>query len=385
MLTSCAGRASAQDQAAGHGVHPPLPSQEFSILCRVKLNGEITEIQEPVKIPLATSPSDLDQTVNLPDPLPPIRLVRYLPRAVLKQKIVPDEKGEGQPAIMLFIEGPTQSFQRWLVADDPERNRLSSFIATWRYMAVEDRERRDELFRQFKTELTRPPVLIINRPDGTAAGELPAEPGTAEELKDLGCTVRVLRFLPHFGQEKEDGKIVNRSDRRLNPAALVEMEQGDRKEQRWVFAKFPDFKMGESQTLPLRVKLDCPAEKEGRAPDFVLVTVGRRENEVWRRLGSEVTARPLLLDQRTEVTGSQYTFRIGEYVRSGRLLEEYKAAEVRGAIPALQIETSDPSGARVSLWLGSDKPHIMPTEKGPMMVKFGPRSEQSSGGRQWSH
>lgn len=63
------------------------------------------------------------------------------------------------------MDSPSQSSRAWLVANSLDRNRLTSLVAGWRYVAVNDEKDRDELFQEFETELTRPPLLLLEPND----------------------------------------------------------------------------------------------------------------------------------------------------------------------------------------------------------------------------
>jgi hypothetical protein len=379
-VATAVGPPAALAQSSGHGFHPPMPGQEYVLQCRVGEGSGASVVEAALKIPSLTTPCDLDQAVELPAPLAPIRVKRYLPQAVQEQKAMPDESPDARPAIRISVDGPTQAYQRWLLADDPERNRLLSLIATWRYMRAADTKQRDELFEQFKTELTRPPRLIVARPDGSGAREVTAEAGAMHTLDELGCNIRVESFFSDYAMDNKTKQPVNQSPKRLNPAALVEIEQEGKKERRWVFAKFPDFKAGKGEGLPYRITLDCPQEKENPTPDFALVTVGRSDNQAWIRHEGRTTSRPATPDERIEIAGAQYTFRVMQFEPAARLVEEYRPTEQKAAVTALQCEWVDGSGARVPVWLELNTPRVVPLAKGPVVLTFAPRQAAPAGG-----
>jgi hypothetical protein len=367
----------------GHMPRASAPDLPPTFQCRFDHEGKETLIEVPLAISSPTTEAQLDQLVELPEAFPPLRLTRFLPRAVREQNFVPVEGEDGKKAIEISIEGPTQSISRWLVADDPERNRLTSLIGSWRYMAVADAEQRDELFGLFQNEFTREPLLLVSGDDGGDVRKLPAKPGAARSFEDLGCTVRVRQFFPDFGMDHETNQPVNLTDARRNPAALVEIEQGGRKEERWVFAKFPGFRDDKTEKLRYRILLDCPLARTGDKPDFALVSVGRTDHELWGHTDLEHTSRAILLDERVEVPGSQYTFRIAKCVPAGRLVEAYVPTDARRAVTALQIETTDRSGVRTVLWLERGKERVISTSGGPVSVSLSPgrKKPMGSGGK----
>jgi hypothetical protein len=335
--------------------------------------GDAGLIEVPVKLAMPMVPAELDQTVKLPSPLKPIQLTHYLPRAKLEQNVVPGTGPDVRPAVRLVITGPKQDYDLWLIADDPQRNRLISLIGTWRYMAVANPQERDELYRQFEEEFTRVPTLQIGPADGDHRHEVPATVGTVRELSDLHCVVTVQEFFPHFSYNRETNKPMNRSDKRINPAALIVLTSGDKKEERWVFSRFPQFETSAGESLPLKVTLECPTAKKSPTPDYAVVTVGGRSNEIWERYDGKTTAHPIALDTPIDVSASQYTFRLANFIPAGRLTEKYRPHDGTGGVTALQIASTDAAGKAATTWLEAGKQQSLSTEGGRVVVWFGPR------------
>ncbi len=373
ILTVLFGVPSAAAGPPDHGFHPPMPDQRLYFQCTLAGADAQILVEEGLRLPSASAPAPMDQIVALPAPRPPIRLKQYLPKASLEQEVVPDKSGKGRPAIQIAIEGATQSYNRWLLAGQPERDRLTSFIGTWRYVAVANEQERDELHRQFAEELTRKPKLIIHGTDGDTQKTVPCEKGRSATIKELGCRIRVLEFYPHYGLDLDAKKPVNRSEKRLNPAALIEIEQNGKTEQRWVFGKFPQFQAEQGQGLPIEIRLDCPLHREQDRPDFVIVTVNRTRHELWSRHAGKQAYRKIDIGEKANVGGARYTFHVAKFTPSGRLVEAYRKVSGKGGVTALQIEFTDASGARTPLWLELGKPRVISTAQGPLTVAFGPR------------
>lgn len=366
-------------QHPGHATHPLMPGEQLRFFLWSK--GESGPVSSDVSLELASPSAEgsLSQTIPLPNGKGTLRLTRYLPRAVLKQDVRPVEDGHGRPAVEMTVEGPTQSFRRWLIADDLERNRLVSFIATWRFMTVPDRTQRDELYRQFQTEFTRPPKLIVSRSKGEGRRECELALDKVQSLDDLGCKIRVLAFHPDYAVDEKTLEPVNRSDRRGNPAALVEIEHEGLKDQRWIFAKFPEFEVPSTSRVPYRVVLDCPVEGSRAVPDFVLVAVGTEPRELWTRHEDKTTSRALAEGERVDVAGSQYHFVVNRFVPAGRLVEEYEPADRGDSVRALRVEVAENDKASESFWLQQGKPRTVELSSGSLTVSFGPQATKAHG------
>jgi hypothetical protein len=361
-----------------HGFHPPMPGQTFYFQCRLQQGNEPITIEEEVALPSVTEPSRLNQVIRLPAQNGTVRLVEYLSQARLNQRVEAAKDPKARPAVRVSIDGPTQSYQRWLLADDPRRNRLTSLIGSWRYMAVDAKAQRDDLLRQFETELTRDPVLVVRGAGGRVSGRLVAKEGASRHFTELKCRVRVEKFYSHYAQDDKKKRPVNVSDKRMNPAALVEIEYEGRRERRWVFSRFPEFGTEAGAAMPIRVSLDCPPESKGTAPDFLLVTVNRKTHEAWSRHEGKHAVRTFSEGEKMKVPGSQYTFHIVACEPAAQLIEEYVPTEGRSAVPALKIELAETGRPPQTIWLQLGREHVIPTKKGAMVVAFGPRPPKRS-------
>lgn len=344
---------SAAGQHGGHAAHPPMPGTDlvFHAVPLGKPAGAAVEV--PVEPPSALAPARLERSVDIPF-VGSAKLLRYLPKAKLAQRVERDESGESPPAALLFLSGPTQQYERWLIAGDPDRNRLTSFIATWRFMGVESSSQRDELLAQFRTELTREPMVRVGTEDRTKWAEFPMTTGSEHVAEEIGATVRVLAFLPDYVVDRETGKPESESDRRLNPAVLVEIFHGGKTEQRWVFAKYPDFGKAAGEQLPVRVELDCPVAAKNPMPDFAIVSAGGAPPEIWLRDDGEVTTEKWSPGWRVEIPKTQYGFELREFHGSARMIEAYEPTDER-ASAALEVQVSRPMGETKTVWIGMDQ------------------------------
>jgi hypothetical protein len=359
--------ADANGQHTGHGAHPPMPDARFC--ARVRAINAVSSDSSNVALELrsVSVAAELNQPIVVPESQASFRVVQYLPSTELEQTVAADESGQASPAIELAVEGPTQSMRRWLVADDPERNRLISYIATWRFMAVKDAARRDALLEQFRTELTRVPAIRIASSDRENWHGLPLDVGRTQDVPELGCAVTVRQFVPDYATDRTTLTASSKSERMKNPAALVDIEHQGIKEAKWVFAKFPGFSEADRQ-LPFRVILDSPIETDGRVPDIAVVAVGNSHHETWIRKDGETTSTPLCINSQQAIPGSQYALRIVQHVTSARLVETYRPVSHGKGRPAIEIEYPDEKGNAARAWLGMGHSRRLATQGGAIVV-----------------
>jgi len=365
-LWSSAHRALAETEV-GH--HPPMAQQQYVLEVGFSDATGPQVVRAPIDLADPTAPATFDQTVALPAPLTAIHVREFLPDAQLRQEARRDNTPGALPATLVSIEGPTQSIRRWLVAGDPQRNRVTSLIGTWRFMTADDRDDHDQLLQDFETEHTRPPMLHVARPNGSSAGSFLAEPGTIHEVPGLSGRLRVRAFYPHYAISDKTNKPTNLSFKRVNPAILIELEAGDIREQRWVFAQFPDYTTGVPQRIPWKVTLDCPAEGKAPRPDMAAVFTRPSTWEVWIRHAGRTQVHDARPDTYFDVPSSQYRFRLEQLIPSARLVESYRPVDDQNGVQAIRVESVDEAGRPVAIWLTPNKLHIMSTRHGSMTLR----------------
>lgn len=362
-----------------HGFHPPMPGQVFQVQWKPAGDGGGPWASAVLELGDPSQAATLKQVLKSGDGGPILTLVRFIPNAEFEQSVTPAPEG-GRSAVQLAIEGAKQSYRRWLIADDPDRNQLISLIGTWRYMSVPDRKGRDELFEQFRHEFDRPPILEL----ATAAGDaerLEAKEGVKHALDKAGVRMEVLKFYPHFGYDEQTKEPRNVSDARLNPAALIRLRQGAVVEDRWVFSKFPSYQKNDAAVVPCDARLDCPVEREHPSPDYVLVTTAAKETEAWLRFQGKVEAMPLEVGKPQPIPAARYTYAMERFVPAGKLEETYKPAAGRGSVTAIQVQAAVGEGRMEDTWIEAGQSRTVQTSDGPMMVTFGsPSAVQGMGG-----
>ena len=374
-------------QHPGHSAHPLMHGQKLYLHVQLMDGGLVASdrgmstgagltLDVPLKMVTSEAPQSLDQAIPLPAPRKSIIVRRYLPKAVLEQEVGPDESGKGPPAVEVSIVGPKQSFRRWLAANDPERNRLSSYIGTWRFMAVKSKAERDALWRQFETEFTRVPEIVVRGSKGSVEQRIPAEVGRTYELDNPPGKLTVKKFHPDCGMDRSTGEAKNQSERRRNPAVLIEIEGAGTQESRWVFAKFPGFAPAQGHVLPYQVTLDCAIEPAEGLPDFAIVAVGDG-TELWTRSNGATKAGTIAAGEKVPVPGSSYQFEIGRIVSSARLTEFYKKDEKGKAALEVEYVGSDAEPGKVWVELGHSR--SVNSADGAIMVSFQMRDESAKG------
>jgi hypothetical protein len=174
--------------------------------------------------------------------------------------------------------------------------------------------------------------------------------------------------------DRTTGEATNQSERRKNPAVLIEIESPELNELRWLFAKFPGFAPAQGHALPYQLTLDCAIEPAEGLPDFAIVAVGDKV-ELWTRSSGATKAQPMAIGEELPVPRTSYQFSMGKMVSSALMKEIYKKDENGKA--ALEIEYIGGDGKADMIWIELGHTRSVATTDGPIMVSFQMRAENA--------
>ena len=192
-----------------------------------------------------------------------VEILRYLPDLVWEEEVLNDAAAP-QEAVELSLSTTGKDNPTWLMAGQSVR--LGSVSAIFR--VASDQE---ELNR-----LLSPPSKEGSNSKGTVRVEYAGKKYdfSYEEclddpvpLGETGCTLKVLRYLPHaiVGGDK---KLISKSDNPVNPAIEAEITGPEGTEKRYAFAKFPNFGSmhGKSQLEGLKLNFIASDSQRSGVP-----------------------------------------------------------------------------------------------------------------------
>ena len=250
---------------------------------------------------------------------PELQVLDFVPRGVLVSEMI--ASAGDAPGAALTVEAPHGSFDLLLQAGSPERRRvdLGSAIVELLWMP----EKGDlDLRREPQKRGGSAVVIDLGPGKGAVSIELPDDLGREVPLGD-GATARVTRFLLHA--RVAGGELVDEESAAANPAAVVEIRDGEALETHTLFALFPGFNVvrgDEGMGLVKEIRLDG---SEGTTKPVVSLIVGPDGS-----LSSQVST--------ASDRGAAVPLRAGDPVRVGEL-----NIVVRELLPhARTVDVADP-------------------------------------------
>ena len=192
---------------------------------------------------------------------------RYLPDSEVVEQMMNDNPRVNHTVeVSLSMMGRDQP--RWVRAGEPARFGSRDIV----FRVIDNDEEMARLLASEPAGPTASDGVVLIEYEGltydlplSRCREVPVPVG------ETGYTVHVLRYLPH-ASVGPDNKMVNVSDRPVNPAIEVELSGPDGKETRLAFARFPNFASmhGEQRIEELKVEFSAPAASTPSAAIEVL-------------------------------------------------------------------------------------------------------------------
>lgn len=282
-----------------------------------------------------------------------VEVARFLPDAVAVERVVNDNPAP-RTALELSLSADTGTPPQWVLEDQ---------TVDFGGLALEVKSVADVAAFQtaVATDRSTAPGAkgVLQWEFSGVRASLPIESLMERPLTigDGSYTLQVLRYLPHatVGPEK---KLVNASDRALNPAVEVEIVGPEAREQRVAFARFPDFRSMHGATQSENVRLTFIAPEEA-SPTPVTVHVDASGKMLARFQSASAAAMTQELVMGTPISTPWEGKKLTVHRRFDRARQErtYEPAPAPGEsrMPALQVRVSDPT-SQTEIWLEKHRP-----------------------------
>jgi len=252
--------------------------------------------------------------------------------------------GEGDnPALQFQMKGAggRVDMTEWLALADPERQEMQLGPATVRLLRAPDAAAlKRALAPPAKSAAGKWGLLVFEIAGAHPTIAVDGNVGKTVALEGTPYRVRIERFLPHA--VVENNKLVNRSERIVNPAVeLTVLDSQGEAERHIAFARFPDFNTAHHQKRATRLKLLYTFESPqgGNGIDVVIAPDGKLHYRIHSTSGSR--SGPLEIGKAVPTGWMDLAVTATQYLPRARVLTEYQAFRPArgkdGPPPAIRI------------------------------------------------
>ena len=230
------------------GPHHSFLGGPWELVVKMGLEGE--GLRFPLAVADESKPQNLDALLPVMGTPIEIRLEKYVPD--LKWETTAVEHHGGGIVAKLAIKGKNLEQNIWLCSGDPARESISSSIGGVAIRRLHNPSTAEKLVR----ELAHPKavgILSVWPEDSNSPIEYVAETAETITIPKSEYRLTVLEYIPHYSIDTMTKKVVSLSEKPINPAVKVAINDGQETIERWLWAKFP-LSPHKAAELPLRIR-----------------------------------------------------------------------------------------------------------------------------------
>ena len=354
--------------AAPSGPHHSFLGGPWELVIKTRLDGE------GLRFPLTVSDEDKAQKLNAVLP------IKDLPIEIRLEDYVPDLKWEtnaikhpnGGIAAKLLLNGTNLKQDIWLSSGDPARQSISSSIGSVTIRRLHDVNNAEKLMRGL-THSRAVGILSILPEDDSSPFECVAKIAETIRIPRSKYKVTILKYLPHYSVDIETKKVVNQSDKPVNPAVKIAFNDGKKTYERWLWTKFPATPHKETD-LPLQLRFTDFDLRGAKDKHIIVVATGTKPWLLLSKKGGK-RAEKAILGRSYSFADMQYSFSIENIVDGAIIKTDWANGSERLLRPAV-IASIKQNGTSRQVVLELNKP-IHHRMKSGMLVMLYRRTQAS--------
>jgi hypothetical protein len=344
------------------GAHHSILGGPWEVVIKMGLDGD--GLRFPVDVSDENKPQNLDTVLPvLASPIK-VKLEQYVPDLTWETDAI--KHPGGGIAARLAIKGKSMEQHLWLSPEDPARQSVSSPIGSISIRRLHNPDTAEALMRKV-TDPKAVGVLSIWSGDGLQPFECVIRPKETVIIPASRYKVTIAQYLPHYAIDIKTKKVFSQSDRPVNPAVKVLLNDGSKTVEHWLWARFPS-SPHESKKLPFRMRFTDFDLGDAKESHIITVASGTR---AWTLRFKKRKKRweKVVIGRAYPLADKDYAFSIEQIVDGAIIKTEWKNRSDRLLHPAL-VATIMRDGTGRQAVLELDKPVHLKTKSGVLVLLY---------------
>ncbi len=325
----------------------------------------------PLTVSDENKPNTLDGVLPIIGTPIEIRLEQYVPDLKWDTTVIEDPNG-GIVAT-LTVKGTDLKQDFLLNTDDPAKQLISSSIGNITIKKLYDANAIEKLMQELSSSQAVG-IVSIWLEDSNSPLEFIAEPQTVITIPKSKYKLSVLEYLPHFSIDTETKKVVSQSDKPINPAIKVLLDDGKNTYEQWLWSKFPSSPHKQTK-LPLRVQF-TDFDLSSTKGNYILAVAGGSEPWLISSKEGKTQVEKVVIGCSYPFTNKEYSFSINKIVDGATIKTDWKNNSKNLLHPAIIAKVEDSSTSQ-QVVLEFNKPYHYTTKSGTMIFLYRRRPELS--------
>ena len=351
-----------QTWAMPAGPHHSFLAGPWELVVKMDLEGE--GLRFPIRVSDENKPHKFSNILPVMGTPIKIRLEEYLPD--LKWETTAVQHRGGGIVAKLTIKGRNLEQVILLSSDEPGRQSISSSLGSVAIRKLNDPNTAETLVR----ELTHPRavgILSVWPEDSNQPFEYTAKTKETITIPRSEYKLTVIEYMPHYSIDTKTKKVVNRSEKPINPALKVAIDDGERTFERWLWAKFRSSPHKETK-LPLRMRFTDFDLRGTKGRHILVAARGAKPWLLFSKKGRK-RAEKAILGRFYHFADKEYSFSIEKIMDEAIIKTDWKNNSESLLHPAI-IATIEQNGTSRQTVLELNKPVHYKTKLGTLVLLY---------------
>ncbi|MCP4607450.1 MAG: hypothetical protein GY845_01865 [Planctomycetes bacterium] len=337
-------------------------SGPWEIVVQMGMDGSMMRF--PVKVANENKAATLNNVLPVMGTPIKIRLMQYLPDLKWETSIVENPKGGA--VMQIKAKGENLNQDIWLSSADPAKQSISSQVGGIKIVKLHSSEGIERIMYELTSSKSIGIVSIrinnINKPL-----EYVANTGDTITLPTSNYKLKILEYVPHYSIDTKTKKVTNISNKPINPAIKINIDNGNDNYEQWLWSKFPSSPHMKKE-LPLRIQFtDFDI---GTTPgNYVFVVTQGSGPWLFYFKDDKKHAEKAKLKFEYPFAQKTYTFSIEDFSNNANIKNEWKKGSEKLLAPAI-IANIEENKTRKQLVLELNKPNHHNSASGTMVFLY---------------
>jgi len=336
----------------------------WEVMVHVGMEGK--GLSFPVKVADEDKPEKLDITLPVMGTPVEIILEQYMPDLQWETSVV--KKPAGGVVAELSVKGPNLDQKFWLDSSDQARQSMSSPIGGIRLRRIHDPNKVEKLLGELGTPKV-PGLLTIWPPDSNSPVEYLARPGETIKVPKSDYKVTVVEYIRHYQIDMKTRKVVSASKKPVNPALKIEVNDGKKTREEWLWARFPS-SPHQKVKLPFRLEF-TDFDLGGDQSKYILAAARPSKSWLLSFRDGKTKVEAVVRGKAYLFTNEAYSFSVGNVTANATTREDWKSGSQSLLGPAL-IATMKNNKTAKRVVLELNKPAHVEAEPATVVLLFRP-------------
>jgi hypothetical protein len=332
---------------------------------------------KPMAFPLSVSdedkPEKIDKILPVLGTAVTIKLEQYLPN--LQWETTAAKDPQGGIVARLTAKGKNLNQHIWLSSDEESRQATSSSIGSVTLRKLSDPNMFVALLK--KLEQGEAAGVLTVRPKGRMSElQYVVVPGQTITVPGSNHKISVVSYLPHYSIDTTTKQVTNLSEKPVNPAVMVSVDDGQNTRQQWLWSRYASPHMHTADSLFLKFSDFDLGQSKGK---YIVAAVSASESWILFVKDGKVHTEKAVLAKEYPFLMKGYSFNIEQIFDHAVIETKWKNGSEELLNPAV-VATVRKGQTQEQIVIELGKPHHQTADSETMVIAYRQKQQPAKGG-----